>query len=476
MFKLFRTLRFQLAAWNALVVLLTALVLMGGLRQGVRWTLIHELDQILIEDVREVELALQQLSADQLSLLTDELERKAEGHEHHGWFAELQDARGIRVWGSRDIPPNLAANSTVQPSVPITLGNVRLVIQPIQAHRLIGTIRVGATLDFVATDMARLDRLLAIAAAGTLIAAPLCGYWLARRAARTVGNIIDTAARLRPTHLDERLPIQGTGDELDQLSHTVNGLLDRIADYLQQRRDFLANAAHELRTPLAAIRSSVEVALAESRNTEEYQSLLEDIIEEGTWLETLVNQLLLLSETEAERLRTMTEPVRLDVVVQKAVDMFRGVAESRNLTLSAKISGPVVVRGHTTHVRQVVNNLLDNAIKYTPDEGRIQVSLSRDAGSAKAVLAIEDTGIGIAAADLPHVFDRFFRADRSRSRQGSQGTGLGLSICRAVVSSHGGTLTCESMPDKGTTMRVQLPCNENAPGAESIVEAFEHRA
>src|SRR5690606_3103371 len=127
------------------------------------------------------------------------------------------------------------------------------------------------------------------------------------RAARTLGDIIHTASRLRPNHLSERLPIRGTGDELDQLAFTVNGLLDRIAAYLEQKRDFLADAAHELRTPLAAIRSSVEVALNSDRTREEYEDLLVDLIAESSSLETLVNQLLLISESEAELTRHETE-------------------------------------------------------------------------------------------------------------------------------------------------------------------------
>src|SRR5690606_30722259 len=142
---------------------------------------------------------------------------------------------------------------------------------------------------------------------------------------------------LRPIFFDERLPLRGTGDELDQLAATINALLDRIAGHLERKQDFLANAAHELRTPLAAIRSSIEVTLNEPRGTEEYEELLDELIEENSHLERLVNQLLLLSETEAEGRFDNSQPIALEACVQRSVDMFRGAAEAQGVTLSCAL-------------------------------------------------------------------------------------------------------------------------------------------
>jgi signal transduction histidine kinase len=457
--KPWRTLRFRLAAWNALVVLLTALVTLVGLRQGVQWTLLHELDQILREDAQEVLLALRELNPSEFPVLTEELARKAIGHRQHGWFVELRDEQGAVVWSSLRAPPEHSSASATLPAP--GKAEIRSIELAVPDHGVIRSVRVGAQLDFLQADMTRLDRLVFTAAAVVLVAAPLCGYWLARRAARTIGEIIDTAARLRPSRLEERLPVQGTDDELDHLALTVNRLLDRVAEYLQQKRDLLANAAHELRTPLAAIRSSVEVALAGDRSPREYQELLEDIIEQGTALETLVNQLLLLSETETEpeRLQVRSEQVPWDEVVARSVEMFRGVAEARGITLAAARLDRATVSGNRQHLRQVVNNLLDNAVKYTPAGGTIDVSLVRLPEQRRTRLTIADSGVGIPPEDLPHVFDRFFRADRSRMRDGvASGSGLGLSICQAVVQAHGGEIRCDSVLGAGTTMTVVLPC------------------
>jgi len=457
--RIFKTFRFRLAIWNATVVILTALITLVVLRQGVRWAILREMDQILIEDINEVALELDELPAAELDLVKANLLRKATGHKHHDWFVQLFDENDRLIWASAAIPGMELPLGPAKRDPPYTAGEFRL------AHRKIATspqgvaaIRVGASLRFVHEDLARIDRMVITAAGFVLVIAPATGFWLASRAVGPLGKITQTAARLRPSKLHERLPIRGTNDELDQLARTVNGFLDRIAVYLQQKRDFLAHAAHELRTPLAAIRSSAEVALASDRSREEYENLLIDIIDEGTALETLVNQLLLISESETEQLKSEYVPVMLDQIVAKAVNMFQGVAESREVDVKTRISGPLPVLGNRNLLRQLVNNLIDNAIKYTSAGGSVVVELHRQPQEDVAVLSVSDTGIGIAPEDLRRVFDRFFRADRSRSRFGeTTGSGLGLSICQAVAAAHGGDITCESEPSRGTRLVVRLP-------------------
>ncbi len=281
-------------------------------------------------------------------------------------------------------------------------------------------------------DLTLIDRIIGIAFGLGLVIAPLGGYWLAGRVTRPLATMIRTADRLRPEELSERLPMRGTGDELDHLSHTFNLLLDRIAKFLNQRREFLANAAHELRTPLAALRSTAEVALRSQRTTAEYQDLLGTIVEESDSLETLVNQLLLLAETEAdvETFVASGEPVNMGELISKSCEMFAGVAETRSLQHEYTIVHDAVIKGNRHHLRQVLNNLTDNAIKFTPAGGTIRITLDLDETSKQARIAVRDTGVGIAADEMPKLFDRFYRGDRSRRRDvTTRGTGLGLSIC-----------------------------------------------
>lgn len=454
-----KTLRFRLAVWNAGVVIVTAILTLVGLRQGVQWALLREVDQVLMDDAHEIALALEAAKPEHLKSLKEEFFRKAVGHKQRGWYVKLCDSHDRLVWATPGAPTEMPQPPSISASDPWTHSDFRIVRRRVSTSIPdVEYIRVGATLKHVYDDVARIDRWVLLAAGAVLLAAPLCGYWLAARAARTVSDITVAASRMRPSHLDERLPIRGTGDELDQLAQTINGLLDRIAEHLQRKRDFLANAAHELRTPLAAIRSSVEVTLTSDRTPETYRELLEDIIEEGSALETLVNQLLLISESDAaDRERRDWDLVALDDVVTKAVDMFRGVAETRDTLLTLQRSDDLTVLGNRAHLRQVVNNLLDNAIKYTPPGGAVVVRLEATADGQSARLSVSDNGPGIEAHDLPVIFDRFFRTDRARSRDETHGAGLGLSICKSVVEAHHGAIYCESQVGRGTTMVVVLP-------------------
>jgi signal transduction histidine kinase len=439
--------------WNAIVVIITACVTLVALREGVRITLMREMDQLLNEDLREIKMALD--AREDKATLHDQLDRKDSGHEKHKWFAELIRGDGSTEYGSTHAPPgDVWSRAGDLPAH--TVGEWRLLSKAIPGAGL--TIRVGASQSLMKADIARLDRFVALCAGGVLFVAPLCGYWLAGRATRPLAQIISTTARLRPSHLDERLAIRGTGDELDRLSETLNRLLDRIGKYLQERRDFLANSAHELRTPLAAIRSSIEVALAGGRTSEEYEELLSEIIEESGCLELLVNQLLLLSETETERLKVIKGRVQFDEIVERAMDMFGGVAEYRDIKLACPGLPSAVVQGNQQHLRQVVYNLLDNALKFTPTGGRVTVQLQVDTPREVIVFSVRDSGAGIPEHDLPHVFDRFFQGHRPKTGPSEKrGTGLGLSICQAIIQAHDGTIEVDSQVGVGTRFTVRLP-------------------
>ena len=457
-----RTLRFRLMLWNAFAVILTGVGILACVREGVRVTLVRDLDRVLEEDVQEIALGFAEEAGVNWDLLTEELDRKARGHEFHGWFVQFYDAAGQAVWSSDNTPklPGLTGNARE----PRTVAGYRLVVRPLPgADDRAQSVCVGAQQALISRDLARIDRLVLTVFVGVLVAAPLGGYLLAGSATRPLARMIRTTEGLRPAQLAERLEIRGTGDELDALAARINSLLDRIGDYLQQKHDFLANAAHELRTPLAAIRATVEVALRGKRTLEEYQELLDQVIEECTALETLVSQLLLLAETDADRLKAYSDRVALDQVVAGAVEMFRGAAESRGLSLTASPMPPTPVAGNRHHLRQVINNLLDNAIKFTAahhanGQGTIAITFLRDDYRQVARVEVRDNGPGIPPEDLPRVFDRFYRVDRSRSRdEGAGGSGLGLSICQAIVEAHHGQIAVDSAPGQGTTFTITLP-------------------
>lgn len=480
---LVRSLRFRLMLWNAGAVLVTGFAILIAVREGVRYTLIYELDQVLREDIQEIRLHFESAERNDWQRLHEELNRKAVGHNFHDWFVTFYNAQGRPVWSSVGAPTLPEPTPNQQRVGAFSLNNYRLSFARLPSDvEQAAVLAVGCSEQFISRDMARIDRLVGLVAFAVLISAPLAGHFITSRTIRPLANMIRTTARLRPGELHERLPIRGTGDELDRLSQTINGMLDRIGVYLAQEHDFVANAAHELRTPLAAIRSSVEVALGSDRSREEYCELLGIVIEQCASLQSLVNQLLLLAETDANRLKADGEPVLLDEIVTSAADMFEGVADLHGIRLHLDVMPSVKVVGNRYHLRQVINNLLDNAIKFTAQkkasaiagngkvgaigaseiDGDVLIELFKDEPNRLAVLKIGDNGVGIPVSDVPHIFERFYRVDKSRMRAGvAGGTGLGLSICKAIVEAHHGEIVVASEAGKGTTVTITLPLQES---------------
>ncbi|MBX3412325.1 MAG: HAMP domain-containing protein [Pirellulales bacterium] len=449
----------RLTIWNTAVVLLAVVLALLGVRNGLRVSLVRETDQLLLDEADEVGLAIRQLHPN-LEAIEQQMNRTAVGHKELGWFLQLVDDRDETFFSSVDTPAEMLNLHLPREAAAVTaVGPYRVAQRLLTGPNMPGyAVRVGTSLDFVERDVSRLTRLLVPLGIVLTALSPLGGYWLATRATSPLANVLSTARRLRPSNLGERLPLRGTGDELDQLSVTINRFLDRIANYVQQQREFVDNAAHELRSPLAAIQGSVDVALNSDRSVEEYQELLYSVIEECSELRLLVNHLLQLTESDNDSDQSTHENVALDEVVGRSLEMFRGAAEERNIELESGLLCPAPVRGHAVQLRQVVNNLLENALKFTPPGGRVRVTLAR-AGDDKIALTVADSGIGISAADLPHIFERFYQADRARQRQtsASRGHGLGLSICQAVIHGHGGSIDARSVLDQGTTFRVVLP-------------------
>lgn len=451
----FRSLRFRLTAWNTAVVLLTVGGALLGVREGLRHTLLGDMDQQLREDAEELAQAVVQSYPD-LEPVYQQIDRKAAAHRHLDLFIELLDASDNPIRVSSETPVVRASHRRAGKLL-ATVDGYRIARYRFGGDKLPHfTVRIGASLAGIDNDIAVVTEVMAIAGAAVLLLAPLGGFWLAGRATHPLQGILHTAARLRPSHMEERLPIRETGDQLDQLSITINDFLDQIADYLDRNREFVANAAHELRSPLAAIQSAVDVALNADRSPQEYQELLCEIVTECSRLGTLVNQLLLLAEHDSDEQRAVHEELHLDQIVASSLDMFRGAAEERNLELVSNMNGDMPVLGEAGRLRQVVNNLIDNSLKFTPRGGRVTVSLGRDAQQQEAVLEVSDTGVGIPPEDLPHIFERFYRGDKSRRREVC-GNGLGLSICHSIVTGHGGAIRVESTPGVGSTFEVRLP-------------------
>jgi heavy metal sensor kinase len=271
------------------------------------------------------------------------------------------------------------------------------------------------------------------------------------------------ASAITAAHLDKRLEVGKQGDELDRLALTLNDMIARLERSFEETRRFVADAAHELRTPLAVIHNAAEVALDGPREPDQYRRFLEDILEEEERLKRLAEQLLFLCREDAGLSPEVRQVVRLDAIVRQAAEPMGELAAAHGLTLTAEQLEPCAISGDPDGLRRLLFNLLDNAIKYTPEGGEVETRCRCDGNSV--TLTVSDTGAGIPPEHLPRVFERFYRVDPARSREGG-GIGLGLAICRAIVESHGGTIRLESAEGEGTKVIVSFPPVE--PGRVSV--------
>lgn len=458
----FRTIRVQLTTWNTIVVLLAVVVALIAVREKLRLSLLEETDMILHDEVRELILAIEREYPD-VDAIRQAIEQKAESHRERGWHIRWLDEHRKTLWvGPPENSPDAPLSQEVgQLGDAIVWGSpyyhaVEREVKLPNVPRYY--LRVGTKTEFIARDVARLTQQLIAVGFLLMLLAPLGGFLLADRALAPVQQIIATTERLRPSQLDERLTIRGVGDELDKLAEKINHLLDEIAEHLKRKRDFVANAAHELRTPVTAIQSSVQVALERARSQEEYEDLLCLINDECRHLGQLVNQLLQLAEAQSEVLRVSFAPVQLEDVVPRIVDMIAPVAEDRGVAIHYEIRQPATINGNRQTLRQLMTNLIENAVKFTPAGGRVDVLLESDSNTRTARIIVADTGIGISEEHLPRIFDRFYRVEKNRVRSDeSQGNGLGLSICQAIVFQHRGAIRVESTPGKGTRFIVTFP-------------------
>lgn len=283
------------------------------------------------------------------------------------------------------------------------------------------------------------------------------GYWLSRRALMPVDRITAAARSISIGNLSQRLPVSNSADELQRLAETCNAMLQRLDAAVNQIKRFTADASHELRGPLSFTRIAAEVALRNPHIDAESRRAFEDIVDEAAKATDVLEGLLTLARADANSLNKSLEMIDLTAVVEETCSLARPLAEERCLTLSISTTSSSVpkVLGDFSSLRRLLWILLDNALKYTPSPGRIEVVLGTISG--RTTLMVRDTGIGIAESDLPHVFERFYRADPSRSQV--EGSGLGLAIARWIADLHRADLLVDSEQQKGSAFRVVFPLN-----------------
>jgi heavy metal sensor kinase len=285
------------------------------------------------------------------------------------------------------------------------------------------------------------------------ILAAIIGWFLARRALAGVEAVMRTARQISESSLKERVPVKKYQDEIDQLAITFNQMLDRIQTLVAGIREMSDNIAHDLKSPITRIRGISEVSLTTGASEKEYEDMAASTVEECDRLLDMINTMLVISKTEAGVNKLDSRELDIGAVVRDACELFRSPAEDKNLRLVCDVSGNFSVFGDNRMIQRMIANLLDNAIKYTPAGGSIEVTINTGTHDTVAI-AVKDTGVGISEEDLPRIFERFYRCDPSRSEAG---IGLGLSFARAIARAHGGDIRVTSTSGRGSTFSVTLP-------------------
>jgi heavy metal sensor kinase len=345
--------------------------------------------------------------------------------------------------------------STLYQNLEFPQERVRLVTRPvIENNQVLYLVQVATSLKSRDESLKELQFWLLLLVPGILTGTSLIGWFLATLALRPVGQMTKQAAIIEAGRLHERVKVPRTRDELERLAETFNGMLSRLENSFKRMRQFSAAASHELRTPLTVMKGELEVALKRPREAAEYQRVLETQLEVVKEMTAIVEQLLMLAHYQEQDAAVETTRVDLGELARTAAAFWQKVADTKNIGIEILEWTPVTVPGERRLLERLVSNLLDNALKHTPDGGQVKVQIMKE--NSAALLKVKDTGRGIAPEDLPKIFDKFFsRGDRPVAPTG--GIGLGLGLCRWIAEAHQGTIEVESVVGQGTVFTVRLP-------------------
>lgn len=462
------TIRFRLTLWysSALAILLLA---SGGLIYGV---VHHRLMLHYDEPMRRMAIAVEHILNEEWDCHTltpaqtetlDKLGKLILFHEagaEHGLFYQSPEAY------ARSAVPDMGRLGWKEFTAPHyeTVQNQgmswRILSWPYQARSgRRGVIRLMQDLEDIQETLQRLRLILFLLIPAGIGCSALAGYWLSGQALAPVDRIARMAREIEAHRLDRRLPHPGAEDEIGRLVETLNHMIGRLESSFGAMKRFTADAAHELRNPLATMRNTIDVVLEQPRTLVEQRSALESLGEDVDRLRKIVEDLLLLARADSGRLVMEREVIRMDLVAQAMIEIHEPQAQERGIHLILHAPDPVEVLGDERWLYRLLANLLDNALKFTPPQGSVTVELLRC--GALVQLSVSDTGPGIPEADLPQIFDRFYQADPARAQK--QGTGLGLAIAAWVAESHGGRLTASNQPEGGARFIFELPTHAGEP-------------
>jgi signal transduction histidine kinase len=443
-------------------------------RAAFKWLVVDQVDRELNDVAKDFQAVLRNEPFPFDELRTARWNRRVSIHPVYRHFFNLLDTDGNTLWSSISSPSLIQGVDRNDQSIQEVGGfrtvhrNLDLLVQDPaipNEKKLIpkpAVLQVGCPTDLVSLAMRELDRWLLPLAGGLVLFVPPLAWLVARWLLAPLQGLAKQTDQIQVTE-DGTIHRNGNRDEIDRLASTINGLLERTRNHVRTNEDWIANSAHQLRGPLAAIMSNVEVVsnrISDGKTGE----MLEKVVIECNYLNKIVNQLLLLGEVTSENNSIVKQPVAWDRQVEQAMELFEALASEKGIQIELTKCEPAVVMANPVHLRFIVQNLIENAIKYTESGGRIWISLSNDASKHQCSLVVKDTGIGISKADQQKIGNRFFRSNTGRNPATTpRGSGLGLSIVLNIIESLKGEFQLESELGQGTTITIDLPTEPASP-------------
>jgi heavy metal sensor kinase len=463
--KFYRRTDIKLTLWYVLTFLVSALMICTFLYLGLRHRLLKEVDQFLLDETQEMERVLLREPSEKNFLMR--FEDEVMTRKYYPFFFRILDGRGEPIFISKEFQElgfvlndkvliNARSEKETREEIrAIKRGRpFRIISTPFfKEGKLAYIIQVGTHLHFLKKNLSTFRNHILTALPIILILGSLGGWMLARKSLLPIGYIVSKAQSITSQNLSERLTPRGTDDEMDDLIRTINEMITRLESSFKRMAEFTADASHELKTPICAMRGEAEVLLSKGRKAEEYQEGLAHFIEQFDHLNQMINDLILLSKFETTQVELNMAPLRLDLLIKDLCNLFQVLAEQNKIALEISTIQEVTVIGDKLRLQQLFTNLIDNGIKYTV-EGSIHVAVGKHEGTA--LVKIRDTGIGIPKEEQDKIFKRFYRVDKSRSRE-TGGVGLGLSIAEWIAHAHHGRIEVDSELNQGSTFTVYLP-------------------
>lgn len=456
-------------------------------RASFQWLVLSQIDRELIDVAKDFQAVLRNDALPFDEIKSDRLNRRISIHPVYRHFLNIIDPQGVNLWSSITASYPILGVDRDDPRIQ-EAGGYRTVHRQLKVTRLgvaadpgsigsIGSIeqtvilQVGCPTDLLAIAMQELDRWILPLVGGLTVFVPPLAWLVARWLLAPLQSLAKQTDKIFLSE-DRTIERNGNRDEIDRLASTINALLERTRSHVRNNEDWIANSAHQLRGPLAAIMSNVEVVsnrISDGKTGE----MLEKVVTECNFLNKIVNQLLLLGEVSSENHSAIKQPVAWDRQVKQAMDLFEALASEKGVQIDLTKCEFAVVLANSVHLRFIVQNLIENAIKYTESGGRIWVGLSSDAARATCRLEVKDTGIGISKNDQQKIGNRFFCSNTGRNPTTTpRGSGLGLSIVLNIVESLKGSFELESELGQGTQITIVLPTVGASPDS---VKPIVHR-